>query len=234
MKTPLHFILALSCLLASQSLHAQGWRAIVVLNFGSGLYPLATVDYATVTFQGGSGYGWSSTSYVQFMVTGEGSPAGPVYIQASGRSLFNSQATTYVSVVYMLTDKDNCELYMLDADPAVNRYVSGQIMMFPRQRITEVEEGCDRVTLTTDVCSDAPYKWEVSASVAGPYKVIAEDWNQSIDLSSEDLADLGLARYGRKFFRVTGGTNTTSLVEVADFYPPGPSATFTTEASNMS
>jgi hypothetical protein len=226
MKRQLHFIFLFFCIVAAQCVSAQGWRARVVLNFGTGITPLASVDYATISFAGGGGYGWSTSSYVLIELTGEGAPGGPFQIAASGRSIWNSQATNYVSVASSMPITGYCDLYSLDGDPAVNQQVSGWIMMFPRLRINDVIEECDHVTLTTDVCSDEVYTWEVSESLSGPFRVIRETYDMSIEISGQDLAAIGLRKYGRKFFRVTGGSNTTSLIEVVDFYPPGPSASF--------
>jgi hypothetical protein len=226
MKRYLHSILLFFCIVVGQAVFAQGWRAIVVLNFGTGSTPLATVDYATISFGGGEGHGWSTSSYVQIELTGHGAPGGPFQITASGRSTWNSEVTNYMSVGSSMPSTGNCYLYSLDGDVAVNKYVSGWIMMFPRLRISDVVEECDHVTLTTDVCSDEIFTWEVSESFSAPFRVIRRTYDQSIQISSHDLTAIGLTQYGTKFFRVTGGSNTTSLIEVADFYPPGPSASF--------
>ena len=217
-------LLAVLMLEARRAL-SQGWSARVVLNFNSGSSPLASVDNATISFSGATSYAWSGTSNLAVDLTGTGIPSGPLYVVASGPSAFNPQEIAYISTSFEGPFEANCNMYYLDLYGTASQYVTGTFTLYSRLEISHFTEECNRIRLTTDVCSPR-YTWEVSENLSGPFKILTNTHTSGISLSGEDLAAIGFNKYGRKYFRVTGLTGTTSPMVPVYLFAPGPSADF--------
>lgn len=225
MKKIFNILLLTVLVLACQGAFSQGWRARLELNFGSGSTPLATVDNATISFSGTTRYGWSANSNLTLDLTGSGSPSGPLYVFASGRSALNYEEIAYVTITYEGPFEANCNNYYLDLYGTENEHLAGIFTLYPRLEISHYTEDCNQITLTTDVCAPR-YTWEVSENLAGPFKVLMNTQASGLTLSGDDLASLGLSKYGQKYFRVTGLAGTTSPVVPAYLFAPGPGADF--------
>lgn len=225
MKKILCFLLLTLMILSARGAFGQGWRARVVLNFGSASTPLATVDNATISFSGITTYGWSATSDITIDFTGTGTPSGPLYVFASGRSALNDQETAYITITYEGPFDANCDNYYLDLYGTANEYLPGIFTLYPRLEISGYTEECNQVRLVTDVCAPR-YTWEVSENLSGPFKILKHTLASGISLSGDDLAAMGLSKYGQKYFKVTGLAGTASPIVAVYVFAPGAGADF--------
>jgi hypothetical protein len=72
------------------------------------------------------------------------------------------------------------------------------------------------------------YSWDVGESLSGPFKPIPGKSTASITVTREEMESLGFGDpYGRKYFRVTGLTGTTSQLQAIDVPYPAPTASLT-------
>jgi hypothetical protein len=225
-------ILVVCCILSVGGVNAQGWVAEINIELNHILYAHEKITSATLTYSGITVSGSSETYGIQFVVRGTGDPSGALNIEASGLAWdpydsndpYNEPLAASLPVTY----KTYCVTGFFETDGVTSEqqmYVS--VNLYPRLTISDFFQNCDVTTLTSTTCSTL-FLWEVSETLSGPYTIINGKTSSSISVTPDELHSLGLTSgYGRKYFRVTGKTGTTSPIQAIDVYYPGPSASFT-------
>ncbi|MEO5603910.1 MAG: SprB repeat-containing protein, partial [Cyclobacteriaceae bacterium] len=232
MRTLFIFVLTVSGSLMFQSAFSQGWVAEVEININHGLYAFERLNNATVSMSGATISGSSSTSIVRLVLKGSGTPIGNIQIVASGAAWepYNPDDlySTTINATYSGSFELDCTTRYFDSYDGNNpQHISGSVKVFPRLEISEFSQKCDNVSLTSNTCS-LSFLWEISESMSGIYKMLPGKSSSTIILTRKELYDVGLSsQYGRKYFRVTGQSGTTSQIQVVDIVYPGPTASIT-------
>ncbi len=217
----------------AQKLFAQGWVLDVVVDINHADCAREKLTSASVSFAGSSGSGSSSGPNTTITLYGTAEPLNnrTLSVSASGSCLQtynpNVPVNPFSASFSGQFTLSNCtqQSYASSTSPA---NVSGALYYYPRQKITTVENTCGIVTVGTNTCSWSYTKiWEVSDNLNGPWKSIPKN-TATITMTAQELANAGLTSgFGRKYFRVTGRTGTTSEVKTVDIYYPGSEATLT-------
>ena len=232
MRKSLLFVLFINCSISYQFVYSQGWVAEVEININHGMYAYERITNASVTISGVTVSGSSTTRILRLVLKGAGSPSGNIYIQANGVAwepyVRTDPFNASIYATYTGAYSANCTLSYYDSYDGTNlQHISGSVKIYPRLAISNFVQQCDNLTLTSNTCSSS-FIWEVSESASGTYKFISGKLSSSISVTPEELYALGLSsKYGRKYFRVTGLSGTTSQIQVVDIYYPGPTASIT-------
>lgn len=233
MRKSLLVVLLINFSISYQFAYSQGWVAEVGININHGLYAYERLTNASVTISGVTASGSSTTSILRLLLQGAGTPSGNIYIEANGEAWqpynINDPFNASIYAKYTGAYNVNCTNSYYDSYDGTNlQHISGSIKIYPRLKISNFVQQCDNLTLTSNTCSPS-FVWEVSESANGTYKLISGKTSSSISVTPEELFALGLSsQYGRKYFRVTGLSGTTSQIQVVDIYYRGPTATINT------
>lgn len=225
-------ILAVCCVLSVQGLNAQGWVAEIDIELNHIHYAYEKITSVTVTYSGITVSGSSETYGIQLVVRGTGDPSGALNVEASGLAWDPYDSTDPYNEALAASFTGKYKTYCLTGSFETDGVTSEQQMyvsihIYPRLAISDFLQDCEVTTLTSTTCSPS-FLWEVSESLSGPYTIINGRTSSSISVTPDELYSLGLSSgYGRKYFRVTGKTGTTSPIQAIDVYYPGPSASFT-------
>ncbi len=222
--------MVINCAICHQITYSQGWVAEVEININHGLYAYERLTNASVTISGVTASGSSTTSILRLILQGSGTPSGNINITANGEAWqpydkadpFNASIYATYSGAYNI----NCTNSYYDSYDGTNpQNISGYVKIYPRLEISNFIQQCDNLTITSNTCSPS-FIWEVSESASGLYQLMNGKSAASISVTPEELYSFGLSSpYGRKYFRVTGLSGTTSQIQVVDIYYPGPTAT---------
>jgi hypothetical protein len=213
----------------SRSVYAQGWYAEVDLDFNHDLYAYENIARATFTFSGVTVSGSSATSKLHFEIKGVNTITGDMNLSINGVAWqpydpihpYSEPISARFSGKYNVP----CETGFFEQPgdtPLQQIYI--WIRIYPRLQISNFVQLCDKITLTSNICSPS-FRWEISDSSTGNFKILSGKTTSSIIVTRQELIDLGFPNsYGRKYFRVSGKQNTTSQLQAVDIYYPGPTA----------
>ena len=217
-------ILLFQCL--CHTLWSQGWTAEINLDLNHSLYAYEKISNATFTFSGVTASGSSKTSNLHLVINGTGSITGQINVTATGLGWQPYQPDDPYSESIAASFTGNysqlCSTgYFQQQGETSLEQLSIWIIIYPRLVITTFDNNCDELFLATSTCSPT-FKWEVGESLSGNFQVIPGKSTPSITISRQELTGLGFSDpFGRKYFRVTGKTGTTSQLQAMDvFYPP--------------
>ena len=219
----------------SPSVYAQGWYAEVEVDFNHDLYAYENIARATLTFSGVTVSGSSSTSKLNLVLKGINAITGDLNLSINGLAWqpYDPMEPFSQPISARFSGRYNgpCQTgFFEQAGDTPLQQVYIWIRIYPRLQISSFVQLCDQLTLTSNTCSPS-YRWEVSDSSTGNFKILSGKTTSSITVTRQELIDLAFASpYGRKYFRVTGQPNTTSQLQTVDIYYPGAVASITSFA----
>jgi hypothetical protein len=230
MKKSLLYFILLQCSLPFNHAYSQGWVAEIDITINHSKYAYQKITKATVTLAGTTATGSSANNKLHLQLKGNNAPSGNISIVASGLAWepyirtdpYNASISATYSGTYVVNCANN---YFNTYDGTNYEQVSGSFKIYPRLEISNIIQQCDQLTLISNTCSSV-YTWEVSNIASGTYQVI-EGSAPTIPITPQQLFDLGLGKYGRKYFRVRGLAGTTSQIQPVDIFYPGPTANST-------
>lgn len=219
---------------ASENAWSQGWVAEVNLNFNHDRYAYENISNVTFTFSGVTATGSSSISTLSLVLKGTGPLTGNFILSAKGLAWEPYDRydpySQPISASYSGNYTTSCSAGFFQgkgASPEEQIYI--WIKIHPRLEISEFTDACDALSLKARNSCLADHVWEIGESLSGVFKTIPGKTNASVTLTHSELSALGFNNpYGRKYFRVTGKTGTTSLIQVIDISYPPASASITT------
>lgn len=214
--------------LACQTGVAQGWVAEVFIQIDHEDYSHERIDFFRLTYSGVTVTGQSETGGLKMMVPGNTALSGDIRLFVNGSASAPYHPSDPPTEIIQTTLNANystpCITGIFErSDEAPNVHLYFRILIHPRMEISGFLQQCGQLDLTSNTCS-ASYDWEVSESISGGFKPLPGKTSRSIVITHDDLTAAGFSSpYGRKYFRVTGLENTTSLLQPIDIYYPGPS-----------
>ena len=221
---------------ASENTWSQGWVAEVNLDFNHDRYAYENISSVTFTFSGVTVTGSSSISTLSLVLKGTGPMTGNFTLSAKGLAWEPYDRYDPYSQPISASHNGNYAMSCSQgffqgkgSSPEEQIYI--WIRIHPRLEISEFIDACDALSLKTKNSCVADHVWEIGESLSGVYKTIPGKTGASVSLMHSDLAALGFNNpYGRKYFRVTGKSGTTSQIQVIDIsYPPASASIITTD-----
>src|SRR5688572_7031554 len=223
MKKILFGILFIKCLTFYPNTYGQGWVAEIDLNFTHDFYALERIETVTLKYSGIVITDSSNTGQLRLVLSGNGEPAGDISLSIQGVAFepYNSSDPYREPISATFSGNYNipCSTGFFEHEGFTpNEHIYIWIKIYPRLVVTDLLQECEKLTLTTNTCSPS-FLWEVAESISGDYKIIHGKSSSSILITPDELKSFGFSNpYGRKYFRVTGLTGTTSQLQAVDIY----------------
>ncbi|WP_165823813.1 hypothetical protein [Pseudochryseolinea flava] len=208
----------------SQIYVRPGASSVSISGFG-GAYVYRSEENIGYFKMSGTGALPSGTKTVSFSLEGDGPSFGDYTVTGSSSYNFGTGI--------------GCGAITFFSNPATNNpSVSGFVTLyfFPRMTITGPTSTCGNITLTTSRCdsesSDLTLQtdilWEVSDTPTSAWVPITKATGAStVTMTPSEFSTLGLTKFGKKYFRVTGVPGTTSEVKIIDVYVAPPTISLT-------
>ncbi|MEX1239904.1 MAG: T9SS type A sorting domain-containing protein [Cyclobacteriaceae bacterium] len=227
MKTIFALLVIFYSITFCQDSHAQGWMAVIDLDFNHDLYAFEKITNATFTYSGVTETGSSETSNLQLIFYGAGPVTGDMDLTINGLALEpyypEEPYSEPIAATYSGNFRELCGRGFFENNgESTHEQIYIWIEFYPRLEIADFNNNCDELSFATTTCSDV-FLWEVSETINGNYTVIAGKNKSVITITRNELVNLGFSDpYGRKYFRVTGRRGTTSQIQPVDIYYPPP------------